>query len=537
MSDTLSSRKTWFRVAAALATLVAWSAVAAAQTPATKSRRARVVPASIGMAAPQDQPDNMFRYRRPIFRIGQDFGLGQNERVHEIDSVLGDVTIAGEVDDDVAVIVGSLRLASTARIGGSIIVVGGTLTIDSGATVDRDLVVVAGVMNAPPGFSPGGQQVVVGNMALADALRSLVPWIMRGLVFGRLIVPDVRWNWVAVAVFFFVYLMLNALFAKPVRAVADTLTTRPLSSFLLGLLVLVLTIPAIAILAATVIGIAIVPFVLCALVVGALIGKVGVMRAIGRSVVGEADDDGRARSIIALVIGFAVLTIAYMIPVLGFITWALTGVIGFGAAWAAFRSSLRREQPARVRAPEPAAAAAAVGPEPAFISEPAPVPPVSTFVPQPPPPVAAAAEPQSTAAAPPYAAIVSDLGIYPRATFLDRVAAFALDAVLIGITVNLLQLMRHDGWFPLLLLAYHIAFWAWRGTTLGGIIVGLRVIRVQGADLRFADALVRGLTAVFSIAALGIGCLWMLQDPEKQMWHDKIAGTIVVKVPRHLVLP
>jgi uncharacterized RDD family membrane protein YckC len=55
--------------------------------------------------------------------------------------------------------------------------------------------------------------------------------------------------------------------------------------------------------------------------------------------------------------------------------------------------------------------------------------------------------------------------------------------------------------------------------------------------LRFADALVRGLTAVFSIAALGIGCFWMINDPEKQMWHDKIAGTFVVKVPRHLVLP
>jgi uncharacterized RDD family membrane protein YckC len=133
--------------------------------------------------------------------------------------------------------------------------------------------------------------------------------------------------------------------------------------------------------------------------------------------------------------------------------------------------------------------------------------------------------------------VPGDLAVYPRAAFLDRVAAFAIDAILIGIAVNLLDLERHDGSFPLLLLAYHIAFWAWRGTTLGGIIVGLRVVRVQGADLRFADALVRGLTAVFSIAALGIGCFWMINDPEKQMWHDKIAGTLVVKVPRHLVLP
>ena len=61
--------------------------------------------------------------------------------------------------------------------------------------------------------------------------------------------------------------MVNALFTNHVRAVAETVTARPLSSFLLGLLVLVLMVPAIAILAATVVGIAVVPFVVCALII------------------------------------------------------------------------------------------------------------------------------------------------------------------------------------------------------------------------------------------------------------------------------
>jgi uncharacterized RDD family membrane protein YckC len=539
MSDRLSIKRVCLRSSAAIIVILMWSALAWAQTSATpRPRAAHVAPASFETVAPQDQPQEpVFRFSRPIFRLGQDFALGQGDSVREIQSVLGDVTIAGRVDDDVVVVIGSLRLESTARIGGSVVVVGGTLTIDSGASVDRDMVIVGGSVNAPSDFRPGGQQVVIGTIAIGETLRALVPWITRGLAFGRLIVPDVRWNWIAVAIFFFIYLMLSLMFASPVRTVADTTTARPLSSFLLGLLVLVLTIPAIAILAATVIGIAIVPFVLCALVVAALIGKVGVMRAIGRSVVAESDEeDSRARSLAALVIGFAVLTIAYLIPVLGFITWALTGVIGIGAASAAFRAALRREHPSRPRptetvvqaAPPPAVASAA------FVGEPAATAPVSTFAPDAPPVDAAAATP-TPPPTPPLAA--TDLAVYPRATFLDRVAAFAVDAILVAIAVNLLDLTRHDGWFPLLLLAYHIAFWAWRGTTLGGIVIGLRVIRVQGTDLRFADALVRGLIAVFSIAALGIGCLWMLQDPEKQMWHDKIAGTFVVKVPRHLVLP
>ena len=518
---------------------LSWSAAAGAQPPAeSKPRVARVVRASavIESAAPQERPDEerIFRFNRPIIRVGQDFTLREGEAVREIHSGLADITIAGQVDDDVAVIVGSLHLMSTAKVGGSVVVVGGTLTVDSGATIDRDMIVLGGSLSTTGDFSPGGQQVVVGNLAVAHTLQAFVPWIMRGLLLGRPLVPDIAWMWVVVAIFFFVYVMVNALFANPVRIVADAVTTRPVSSFLLGLLVLVLAIPAIAILAATVVGIAVVPFVLCGLVIGALIGKAGVMRATGRSVVPEDEDAGRVRALVSLAIGFAVLAIAYMIPVLGFITWAITGAIGLGGAATAFRGALRREHPPRVRPPVPVEPAPMAESVPAAVSEPAyaVAAPVSTFVPE-------ASAPADAAAAPPSspATLPTDLAVYPRASFLDRVAAFALDAVLVAITVNLLDLSRHDGWFPLLLVAYHIAFWAWRGTTLGGIIVGLRVIRVDGTDLRFPDALVRGLSGIFSVAALGIGCFWMLQDADKQMWHDKIAGTLVVKVPRHLVLP
>ena len=141
--------------------------------------------------------------------------------------------------------------------------------------------------------------------------------------------------------------------------------------------------------------------------------------------------------------------------------------------------------------------------------------------------------------APPVPPVFSQgLAQYPRATFLDRLAAFALDCILVAIANGLLDLNHYDndGSFFSLLLCYHVAVWAWKGTTLGGIICNLRVTRTDGGDLRFVDALVRGLSGICSIAALGIGCLWMLQDPERQMWHDKIAGTLVVKAPREVVL-
>ena len=103
--------------------------------------------------------------------------------------------------------------------------------------------------------------------------------------------------------------------------------------------------------------------------------------------------------------------------------------------------------------------------------------------------------------------------------------------------LNGILMSSNGGAFFLLLLAYHIAFWSWKTTTVGGIIFQLRVVRTDGRPLRFTDALVRGLSSIFSAAVLGLDWFWILKDPERQSWHDKIAGTYVVCVPRSQALP
>jgi uncharacterized RDD family membrane protein YckC len=111
--------------------------------------------------------------------------------------------------------------------------------------------------------------------------------------------------------------------------------------------------------------------------------------------------------------------------------------------------------------------------------------------------------------------------------------------VLIAILAQIVRLDRLFGeWSPdgnllLVALVYHIAFWTWKQTTVGGIICQLRVIRIDGAPLRFAEAFIRGLSGIFSLVFAGIGFLWILRDPERQAWHDRIAGTFVVNVPRN----
>jgi uncharacterized RDD family membrane protein YckC len=67
---------------------------------------------------------------------------------------------------------------------------------------------------------------------------------------------------------------------------------------------------------------------------------------------------------------------------------------------------------------------------------------------------------------------------------------------------------------------------------VGGIVLGLKVVRVDGQPVTFAVALVRALAAGFSVIVLFLGFLWIAWDREKQGWHDRIAGTVVLRLPR-----
>jgi len=143
---------------------------------------------------------------------------------------------------------------------------------------------------------------------------------------------------------------------------------------------------------------------------------------------------------------------------------------------------------------------------------------------------------------------VSNLASFPRAAFLDRAAAFVIDVVLLLFVSEIFDrqsMYRDDDFLLPLMLVYFIGFWVWKGTTVGGIVANLRVVKVNGGELSFLEGLVRGLTSVLSFGALGIGVLWILRSdlvaadgqPARQAWHDLAAGTYVVKVPKGYPLP
>ena len=125
--------------------------------------------------------------------------------------------------------------------------------------------------------------------------------------------------------------------------------------------------------------------------------------------------------------------------------------------------------------------------------------------------------------------VLPDILSYPRAGFWERMGAGFLDIVLVSILGSIVHVPSLGF---LLALAYFAGMWAWKGTTIGGIVLGLKVVRLDGESVTFAVALVRALAAAFSIVVLFLGFLWIAWDADRQGWHDKIAGTVVLKLPR-----
>jgi uncharacterized RDD family membrane protein YckC len=117
----------------------------------------------------------------------------------------------------------------------------------------------------------------------------------------------------------------------------------------------------------------------------------------------------------------------------------------------------------------------------------------------------------------------------PRAGFWERMGAGFLDMVLVGI---LSSLVGGATLGFLVALAYFAGMWTWRGTTIGGIVLNLKVVRYDGQPMNFGVGLVRALAAAFSIVVLFLGFLWIAWSRDKQGWHDKIAGTVVIRLPR-----
>ena len=77
--------------------------------------------------------------------------------------------------------------------------------------------------------------------------------------------------------------------------------------------------------------------------------------------------------------------------------------------------------------------------------------------------------------------------------------------------------------------AYFTFFHGSTGQTLGKMVCKLKVVRLNGGPLGYGKAFLRWVGYLVS-SILYLGFLWAAWDRNKQGWHDKIAGTYVIKI-------
>ncbi len=77
---------------------------------------------------------------------------------------------------------------------------------------------------------------------------------------------------------------------------------------------------------------------------------------------------------------------------------------------------------------------------------------------------------------------------------------------------------------------YFIYFHGLTGQTVGKLALGIKVVKRDGDTIGFARATVRYFSSIISMLCVGLGFVWIVFDDRKQGWHDKMAGSFVVKV-------
>jgi uncharacterized RDD family membrane protein YckC len=75
-----------------------------------------------------------------------------------------------------------------------------------------------------------------------------------------------------------------------------------------------------------------------------------------------------------------------------------------------------------------------------------------------------------------------------------------------------------------------VLFWMYRQATPGKMAISARIVDAKTGGVPSTRQLViRYLGYFVSTIPLGLGLVWVAFDPRKQGWHDKLAGTVVVR--------
>lgn len=130
---------------------------------------------------------------------------------------------------------------------------------------------------------------------------------------------------------------------------------------------------------------------------------------------------------------------------------------------------------------------------------------------------------------------------YEYAGFWIRTGATILDVLIISLPLSIIlglifgisedfSISTADIISNVLGLIIWVVCWVQFAGTPGKRLLKLKVLDAKtGGNLTVGQAIIRYIAYIPAILCLLLGIIWVAFDSKKQGWHDKLAGTVVVK--------
>ncbi|HON06859.1 MAG TPA: RDD family protein [Verrucomicrobiota bacterium] len=467
----------------------------------------------------KQQSTHNFRYD-VLVRVSTNATVGANEVAKGVLVLNGDAVINGKVEENAAIVKGNAEI--NGEVGKDIFSVLGSVKIGPKAKIGQNIILVGSKADISPSAEIGGSRIDMDFGKIFPGISSLLDWVRYGALRLRPFAPQVKATWVLAILSLVFNLILLLVFPKTINSCIDVIKQRPVTSFLIGLLVSCFIAPTIiALLALSVVGVFAIPIVICATIIILIFGKVATYRFIGHQV-GSIRGSQISSPVWALVLGSVLIYLVYMLPLIGLIGWCAVSIIGLGAASVAAFNRIWKESP---KAP-PSAPLKYIEPaKDVSQTEGAQVNVVNTeennaemqqVSPQP-----------TVSQQPPVISQPVDYTLMVRVGFWRRFVATLIDFCIFIIPFSV---FHGAAW--LLWIAYHFIMWALTGATVGDIVMKIKIVKEDGSQIDWKTSFIRIMAAMLSAVALFVGFFWAGWTREKQSWHDIIAGTIVVEVPK-----
>jgi len=281
--------------------------------------------AVVWLSAPAGAQPATDRPARPQVVLSGDLVVPRGVSVGEVVVVRGSVTVEGVVRGDVVVLDGTIRVLGQAA--GAVVALDGPVFVGPEAQVRGDVFSSEGV-SVRPGASVDGE------------IRENVRFTLRPFLsaIGRLI------GWLAVSVSTLMLgLLLVFLAPRGADSIATASRSAPWASIGWGVFWLVALPVGSALLLVSLLGLPLAIALLLGLALFLFVGYAWTVWAVGRMVLGPP----RNRAL-ALLVGWAILRVVALVPLVDGVTWSLGAAFGLGAmtvsSWRARRTPGRHRE-------------------------------------------------------------------------------------------------------------------------------------------------------------------------------------------------